>query len=195
MNSGLLFLWIAWILFIIVYFFMDKAKKRTFLITWILLIICSSKIYVTVSNINFSFAFFILFFGCFLIYFDVVKQVFHLAIGLTVMVAYASILIWEQEAPIWLLFPRMIFIPCIIVGITYFLCTEHTNRLAVVVIGLCGGELLYALILYSYNLPYIIGAMYFFDTLCVTVLFTTFLNFCMQMKRYLLAKLRGHYPF
>ncbi|MFS0672686.1 hypothetical protein AB1K81_05730 [Ornithinibacillus sp. 179-J 7C1 HS] len=87
----------------------------------------------------------------------------------TIMIGYASLLIWETNAPVWIFMPRLLIIPIICVLLTVILTKRFISRITISLIGLCSGEFLYSLLLTNYSITKTIGGLMFLDTLFVVL--------------------------
>ncbi|MUK87256.1 hypothetical protein GMD78_02420 [Ornithinibacillus sp. L9] len=165
--DGIYFYWFSWIIWVVVTFFMNKTKKRTFISCWILLSITTSNVYVTVYQYDMSLTFVSILMGGFFLFSYIPRTTYHLFCAFTMMIGYSSILIWEGQAPIWLFMPRYILIPLIAILMVCLLAKGLYPRIAIILVGICSGELLYCHMLSDYYISKVIGEMVFFDTLLI----------------------------
>nr|WP_138918998.1 hypothetical protein [Ornithinibacillus scapharcae] len=105
----------------------------------------------------------------------------------TVMIGYSSMLIWETNAPVWLFMPRLIIIPLLCVFLTIMVSKQYYNRLANCIIGLCGGEFVYGLLLSNYTISKTIGDAMFLDTLFITLLLLGIIEILQRGKEKIIA--------
>lgn len=169
MSSGLVFYWLSWIFFVSVLFFMKYDKHQWFLMYWILTIISTSNMYISMTVLDFSIAYIVLFLGSIMFLLQANHRIFHFFVSFTVAIAYASFLVWEHETPLLLIFPKYLVLPAFIVLIAIFLTNEYKNRCFVSLVGACGGELLYHISLMAYTYDYTMGNDMFFDQ-CVIII-------------------------
>ncbi|MEN1969141.1 hypothetical protein WMZ97_13830 [Lentibacillus sp. N15] len=175
MSDGLIFLWFAWILWIIVTFFMKKGSRRTFFACIILLLICGSNASWAISGYQVTPSFVILLAS--LIFFHGVAQSLYLLFAsFTICLGYTGILFWEQITPIWMFLPRYVLIPLILIILVSTITNRMDYKLAVGLIGITFGEIYYSLILASYSIQETIGDMAFFDMIFVYLMFLTILE-------------------
>lgn len=183
LSYGLIFYWISWLLWIIVTFFMKKGLPRTILACWILGTIIFSNIYFTVDKYNILVSFSILLIGISLVYTKLPNQLYHLFSTFTIIVGYAAILIWKSNTPLWLFMPEYFLVPLGNSLLIFFLINGLYNRLITGIFGITLGELFYSFILSSYNIENVIGDMYFFDNLYITILILFFLSIIQKGNR------------
>ncbi|TXL67867.1 hypothetical protein FHP05_02265 [Cerasibacillus terrae] len=169
MTSGLMFYWLGWIFWVISYFFIKQNKEQQFFSFWILIIIGTSNIFISIGFLDFSIAYFILFFGSFLLLLQNLDMFYHLFVSFTIMVGYASYLIWENEAPFLSIFPRLFLLSALIVSMSSFLTQGLKSRCIVAIVGVCGGELLYYLFLLHYQAHSTMGSLVFLDTTIIII--------------------------
>lgn len=121
------------------------------------------------------------------------KPIYHVFTSFTIMVGYTATLIWEGNAQIWLLVPRM-FLISIFIGLLAILLTKGPrNQLVSAILGVCTGELSYNSILSMYNLQRVVGEMAFLDHLFITILFILCFNI-FRKKQVALFPRTNYYP-
>ncbi|GEN31823.1 hypothetical protein HNQ35_000579 [Cerasibacillus quisquiliarum] len=173
MSSGLMFYWLSWMFFVYVLFFMKYDKHQWFLMYWILIIMSTSNMYMTLTVLKFSIAYIVLFIGSIMFLLQTNHRLFHFFSSFTLAIAYASFLVWEHETPLLLFFPKYLVLPSFIVLIAIFLMNEFKNRCFVSLVGACGGELLYHISLMAYTDDYTMGHDIFFDLCAIIITFLT----------------------
>lgn len=176
MASGVIFYWFSWILLVIVTFLMQKKRIRTLLACWLFISIICSNFYVTVERFHVSITFLILFLGSILLLVRLPHLIYHLFSSFTITIGYAAIHLWEMNAPVWIVFPRLVTMSLILGLMTIILVKDFYGRLAICIFGTVCGELIYSLILSSYGMSTAIGRLIFFDCILSVVLILIFLN-------------------
>lgn len=83
------------------------------------------------------------------------------------MVLYMAIMVWQNYLPIWMIFSKTYIFPFIIVFITVFIAKGFYNRVAITLLGISSGELMYGFILSSYSITESIGGFVFFDSVMI----------------------------
>lgn len=130
---------------------------------WTLLAIAFANLYMNVAEFGISVTFLVLFAGGFMLLSQLPNKIYHLFAALVIMIAYDSILMWEHEVPIWLIVPRPLFFTVCMLALLLVMIYEFRNRLAVIITGVCAAELFYAVMMFSYQIPYTAGSKYFLD--------------------------------
>src|SRR5690625_2280434 len=171
MYEQFLFYWLLWILFILVYFFMDKGKKRSFFISLILILIICSNVSLKYSDLVISLSFLLILAVSIFFYVSNPLTLYKTIVAFILMLGYVSLLIWEKITPIWFFMPSFFIIPVLSVLITIILVREFYEQIAVALVGITFGQLIYELILISYNLHNVIGETIFFIHTCFVILF------------------------
>jgi|SRR5690625_1560702 len=177
MYEQFLFYWFIWIIFIIVAFFMEKGKHRSFLLFWILSILLFSSFTVQINELKINSAVIILIIGAIIFYVQCnLKFLFFLA-TFNVMICYVALLIWEKITPIWFFMPSYMQIPFMMVIMITIVLDIFYEQIAVTLLGFTLGQLLFELILFAYGLNDIVGAEIYFIHLSVIVLFLITLRY------------------
>ncbi|RDW22034.1 YphA family membrane protein [Oceanobacillus chungangensis] len=176
MESGILFYWFSWILWIIATFILEKNRLRTFMAGWILLSITGTYVNLEIINQTFSLAFIILFGGSTVLLARNEKLLYHTFSALTLTIGFASFRIWEVLSPMLKFLPSGLLITLLFSLLTCILTRNYYSRLSVCILGMLTGEMIYQLTLSYYGFNEVIGELFFFDHLLSTVLFITFLE-------------------
>lgn len=180
--DGLFFYWICWIFWILATFIMPKNATRTKLAIWILVTIGVSKIYLTIDSLDLSCSYISILIGGFLLLASQKNKGLQIFSAFTIMVGFSSMLIWETNAPVWLFMPRLIIIPILCVLLTMMVSKTFVNRLTNCIIGLCGGEFVYGLLLSNYTISKVIGEALFLDTLFIALLLLSAIEVIQRAK-------------
>src|SRR5699024_3162262 len=128
MGNGLLFFYLAWIIWIIITFILPKPKTRTVFAVFILLCLCFTTHYIEFC-LPVSATFFILLSGLVYYLFKRPKTTYYFICTFTIATGYAAMLLWEANTTIWLFMSRDILIPGSIVCLSIFLTNGRYNRL------------------------------------------------------------------
>src|SRR5699024_9384793 len=115
MFEQFLMYWLLWLLFIIIFFFMEKSKKRTMFTFWLLFIIMFSSTYM---NINISKVFFLMIIIIFCVFIYLSEALFSflpLFKAFTIMIFYCGLLLWQVVAPVWFFLSGYFMIPVLVV--------------------------------------------------------------------------------
>ncbi|MEC5422449.1 hypothetical protein QGM71_02950 [Virgibacillus sp. C22-A2] len=155
---------------------MKKTKKRLFFACWILLSISFSRFYITLESYSISVAFLIILGGSIILLIKLPNLMYHLISSYTITIGYAAILMWEKNAPVWMILPRHIQIPLILTLTIILLEKSLYGRLSICLLGVCGGEMIYSLTLFGYGFQESIGEMHFFDSLFFIIVILAILD-------------------
>lgn len=105
----------------------------------------------------------------------------------TLMICYVALLMWEKIAPIWYIVSSTILIPFLISFIIILLVNALLEQIAIALVGLSIGQLVFGLILMSYQLHHVVAETHFFINLNISILFIIafhlFRNTLFQMKQ------------
>lgn len=176
MFDTFLYYWLLWIIFIMIAFFMENSRKRLFFLIWILTIMISSPYYITLFTIRISIAFCFLIIGAIIFFALKTNKIYHFFATFTCMLVYISLLIWENVSPVWYFMPSYIMIPFVVVVIILFIVRPFYDRLSISFIGISLGQLIYELILISYNLYDVIDNDTVVIYMSIVVFFITMMN-------------------
>jgi len=183
MYEHFLYFWLTWILFINVYFFMEKSKKRSFFMGWILLILICTNEWIQWNGISISLSFLFLLAGANIFYAINSYTMLRLLATFSVMISYASLLIWEKITPVWFFMPSYFMNPILTAILIIFLVDGLYARLQIALAGVAFGQLVYELILISYRLHHVIGETALFIHISLVLLFLILMHFiqlCLQ---------------
>ncbi|MDY0396552.1 hypothetical protein RWE15_22380 [Virgibacillus halophilus] len=92
----------------------------------------------------------------------------------------------------WLIMPKSLFLPLIIVTIILYVAKGLMKRVAIAVVGVCGGDLFYGVMLSSYHIPYTAGSKAFLDDFVVIVAVIICLQILHEMYSYGMKLLHKH---
>jgi len=186
MTEGVLFYWFCWIFCVITLFFLEKNKARTFFSFWILISIICSNQYIKIDYYySVSLTFIILYIGSLVIFSKLSNKIYHFIASFTMMIGYVGLLLFEKNSPIWLIGPRMLLISVITSVLISFLSKNFYSRLAIGLVGMCSGEILYSIILVNYHMPKPIGEFVFLDTVLLTLFILFILKQFQHVKEWI----------
>lgn len=194
MADGLIFYWFSWILWIIITFIMNKGCRRTKFACWLLIGLLCSNTYFSFEDYNISLSFLFLFSGGILLQAKLPGLQYTVFLSLTVMIGYTAVLLWEFLAPVWIILPRFILIPLLLFITLCFLADNIYHRLTAGLTGVCGGEIIYNIIMSSYHFRAEIGDSAFFDQLITLIVLIVCWNFLGNAKRKLFRRSPRSHP-
>lgn len=177
MYEEFLYYWLIWIIFIIVYFFMKNGMKRSLFLFWILLTIIATNIFININSTSVSMAFILLLCGAIIFYVTNSFSIYKMIATFSIMIGYVSLLMWKKITPIWFFMPSYFMIPVLSVVVITFLLHDHYAQITAALVGITFGQLIYELIIISYQLNTIIGERVFFIHISITILFLILIQF------------------
>ncbi|GGE38639.1 hypothetical protein GCM10011391_16810 [Pullulanibacillus camelliae] len=167
--DGILFYWLSWCGWVTVFFLMKKGRERTFLAINLLMVISLSQQHITIfhEQINIAFLYVLLLAFFFLKRLTVMVLLYQMMCFMIIGMAYflENLYLLIDPAILLLISPWMLCIPLFF--ICQFLAKGFRQRVSAAIIGMCLGELLYALALEP--LEHRIGGPEFLDHFALTV--------------------------
>ena len=177
MNEEFLFYWLMWIIFIIVYFFMDTGRKRTLFLYWILITIITTNMSLNINGVSVSIAFLCFLLSVIIFYVTDVFSIYKMIATFPIMIGYVSLLMWKKITPIWFFMPSYFMIPVLSVVVISFLLQKQYEQITAALVGITFGQLIYEMIVMSYRLNNIIGEHIFFIHISITILLLIIIHF------------------
>ncbi len=177
MNEEFLFYWLMWIIFIIVYFFMDTGRKRTLFLFWILITIITTNMSLNINGVSVSIAFLCFLLSVIIFYVTDVFSIYKMIATFPIMIGYVSLLMWKKITPIWFFMPSYFMIPVLSVVVVSFLLPKQYEQITAALVGITFGQLIYEMIVISYRLNNIIGEHTFFIHISITILLLIIIQF------------------
>ncbi|WP_407268711.1 hypothetical protein [Radiobacillus sp. PE A8.2] len=165
--TGILFYWIAWMLWVITTFLMRKSFKRTFLAAGILITILSSQLVLDFNGVKVNVSIAIIFIWTIIALAKQSDWFLSIFRCLCIVFGYIGILFWEQITPVWMIASRELILPLVGLVALWVLSSSNHERVVIWCMGTTTGEVLHSFILQSYGFQEVIGDMAFFDTLFV----------------------------
>lgn len=184
--EGIYFYWFSWISWVITSFFMKKCRERTALSFFILfMIMVSGKTYhITGYSIHAPFVLLLFFSLVFMTKTKGFLLLYYLICSLIISIGYVCFHLFELFDPIWLIFDRKWMLSFVILYLILMLVKDPSQRLAIAMIGVSNGELLYSLILKQFFPEIEIGNFIFLDAVSFIILFISFWNLFEKMARF-----------
>lgn len=170
MFEEFLMYWLLWLLFVVIFFFMEQGVKRTVLTTWLLLIIGCSSIYIDMNHMQFSLSMMLIIFGAVIYLVENSFSFLKLYKTFIIMIFYSAILFWQLVAPVWFFLSGYFLIPVLIVFMVIILSRRLIEVYAYLILGISLGQFLFDMILNVYQLHHEIGNTAFFIQVTLSVL-------------------------
>ncbi|QNF30688.1 YphA family membrane protein [Metabacillus elymi] len=167
--EGIFFYWLMWLAWVVTTFFMKKGKARIKLAIFIMLNIIISEFYMIIGDfyVRVSLLLFLL-----LGYYLAVKHkkqriVSFYMTTLTLMFAYAGILLFRIYDPVWFLFDYRLIVSVAVSLLAIYLGKQTVQKYALYIISVCQGEFLYWFILGKFHKGLTIGTAAFLDMIVI----------------------------
>ncbi|MDC2865946.1 MULTISPECIES: YphA family membrane protein [unclassified Bacillus (in: firmicutes)] len=176
MEGGYFYL-LAWMGWVITTFFLKKDTVRFKISAVILLFIICSQTVISFAFITISVNAFLLagisFIG--IAAYSVWKKVYTILCALIIAMLYASFSLIELYDPIWIVVDRTWMLSSILVYTSVLLHRDRLLRIWGLYVGALQGELFVAFILKTFNFPYQLGSLQFFNMIAVSTMFCSLL--------------------
>src|SRR5699024_4650448 len=136
MFEQFLMYWLLWLLYIIIFFFMVKIKKRTMLTIRLLFIITLYSTYTNIHIVYVSLSLIIIIFCAFIYLCDAPFSFLPLFKAFTIMIFYCGLLLWQVVAPVWFFLSGYFMIPVLVVFLLILLSRRLQNVYAYTLLGI-----------------------------------------------------------
>lgn len=169
--DGLYFLYINWMLWVVVYFFLSKVKKRLWISSSLLLLIITSSFDVQISEVTISLANLLIIVGSFIIIAIHSRQ--HIrttCLALSVCIGYVGALMWEMVSPVWIFAPRFLIYSVLACMLMLLISQSMWLRIAIWGLGSSVGEIVYSLLLMDYGFQDPVGDPAYLDIFSLVIL-------------------------
>jgi len=190
-KEQFIYFWVLWLLVIIVFFFIENRSLRTISLGSIFLLIICTDVTITLEpfiiyvNILILIAYALFFYG------RITRSIYPLLCTFICAIFYSGIRLWEKTTPVVFIFPSYILIPLIVTLILSFLSASFSERLAIALVSVTKGYMIYTFILFSYHIHHEFGELTLFIHLAVVVLLLLAVNLVKRFisyVRYVYAK-------
>ncbi|MBS4217295.1 hypothetical protein KHA96_03090 [Bacillus sp. FJAT-49711] len=170
---GMIFLLIAWMIWIYSTFMMDKKSTYRWPIALFALL------FIILKSFSIRFYFFhisgpsilILIICYFLASKLSFKKQLHLLFSVfTLMLGYAGFLLFEMYDPIWMFMDRVVLISFTLFIFGYVLYSSSIlTRILLICLGTLQGDIVFASYLSKWDMPYLIGSMEYLDIISIII--------------------------
>ncbi|MFN7252186.1 MAG: hypothetical protein ACK4M9_15500 [Anaerobacillus sp.] len=170
--EGIYFYWIFWIGWIYCTFMLDKTRKRIAVTVAILFLIIFSTRHVIINDIIVNCSTLL---GLLIGYYFISKShfttiLYYLSISLILTCSYVSFRLFQLYDPVWVMFNPTIKLAAILILLTLVLIREHQIRIALLLITVAQGEIIYSLFLNSIvGNVVVIGHLESLDIVAITI--------------------------
>ncbi|WP_440603190.1 YphA family membrane protein [Bacillus sp. GB_SG_008] len=175
--EGSYFYFLAWMGWIVATFFLKKDTFRLCVSAAILIFISCSQTVISISSFTISVNALLLggisFVG--IAVYAVWKKIYTLLCALIIAMLYTSFSLIELYDPIWIVINRTWMLSGILVYTSILLHRDRLLRIWGLYVGALQGELFVAFVLKSFNFPYQLGSLQFFNMIAVSTMFFSLL--------------------
>ncbi len=193
--EGIYFYWFIWIAWIYTTFMMDKTRTRLIVALVLLfsIILSNKEIPLFSLTVNATILFYLL-----ASYFIVSQKkwrkiIYYVCVSLILTSSYVTFKLFQIFDPVWVMFHPTFKLSLILLLLTLTLVKEQMLRVALVVITVTQGEIIYTLFLNSLVTDFGIGKLESLDIIAITVGFTyiwySFENFVKWLDLFVKQKL------
>lgn len=192
MNGQFLFYWLSWFMVIIVYFFVQRSYIRDYFLYTLFLIMLLIHVYIPLfGHMYVTGSFIVLCISALFYFIRLQLSYYDIFVTITVIFCYLGLLLWEKVAPIWFVMNPVMMIPLIVCTLILILVTSFPKRIAISLLGLAIGHLLFGYILLEYGLSERQGGHPFFILVFIHILM---LIIC-HIVTLLLQRMKTYIPY
>ncbi|MEK3886019.1 YphA family membrane protein [Bacillus sp. FSL K6-3431] len=170
--DGLVTLFLLWSVWIYATFIMDKREENRLSVAVLaLLLIITTPLLIPAFSVTISCSIFILLLINYYIAskLPLLKKTYLVFSVIALMFGYSGFQLLEMYDPIWVFFDRRVFLSIIFLFFSYLIYPLSLKwRFILICLGSIHGEILFAIIISRWNMPYLIGTAVYFDIICVT---------------------------
>jgi hypothetical protein len=169
--EGLWFYWVGWIVWVITTFFMKKGKMRNWLAFLVLMLLNTAHLNLNIMSQEVTIGFLLLICLSYIASARLkVKTLVYIVICTIILcLAYVSFHLFSLYDPVWVVFNPKLMVGILLTYLVIILTRDLGNRFLLFTIGACHGEVVYQIILSTYQFPYTIGSLSFFDIVAVGI--------------------------
>ncbi|MBS2969427.1 hypothetical protein J9317_11695 [Metabacillus sp. KIGAM252] len=163
--QGILFYWVSWALWIACTFLMNKSNLRTFFSFFLLLLIISAGLYISLPAGEMGAAFLMLYIGCSgaAAYRRLHRSLRFMVSALGITAGYTGIKLMQLFDPVWFTISPFFVLFMIIFIAAGLLGKSFPEKVCLFLIGICNGEMLYEYIILPVSGALSIGQETFLD--------------------------------
>ncbi|MEH7454869.1 YphA family membrane protein [Gottfriedia acidiceleris] len=177
--QGSLFIITSWIIVLFLLFYRDRTKKNFLYLAGLLILIsCSAYTIDLISiEINFSYIIIIFIISYFISLLNLIEQIGHFFKGLIIGMTYSVVTLLSIYDPASFFIDEMIISSFLVILLSFFLSKSYYDKIRYITIGLVQGDIFNYFTFKSINFKYIIGDLNWFDTLFMSILLLSAIQF------------------
>lgn len=167
-----IFYWLAWILWVVIFFFDQGKNRRYYQSLGLLILIIFSNYYVSIYGVRILVpTFYCLLLGFFLFSF-IKRRISDFFVMVSLCFCYAGLKIWEIFNPLWIfLAPSVFWVGAGTILLFLFTRKDENARISIWLISTSFGQILCGIIQISYGFPKQIGDYHYLISIVLFLLF------------------------
>ncbi|WP_129688704.1 hypothetical protein [Gottfriedia acidiceleris] len=177
--QGSLFIITSWIIVLFLLLYRDRTKKNFLYLSGVLILISCSAYTIDLFSIEINFSYIIIIFiiSYFISLLILIEQIAHFFKGLIIGMTYSVVTLLSIYDPASFFINEMIISSFLVILLTFFLSKSYYDKMRYITIGLVQGEIFNYITFKSINFKYIIGDLNWFDTLFMSILILSAIQF------------------
>ncbi|GAA0481201.1 hypothetical protein GCM10008986_02310 [Salinibacillus aidingensis] len=168
-----IFYWLAWVLWIIVYFFDFDSRRRFCYSSFILGCMITSTTYISYSGLEIHVPLIMNCITGFILLAKSKGKFIRVSIAISLSFAYSGLKLWALFNPLWLFLSSSIIMALICILEFYIFVDDLQSQLAIALISTSAGQLLFTFVRLSYGFTVSIGDLaYLTDVVFIMITLT-----------------------
>ncbi|QHS22598.1 hypothetical protein GWK91_06385 [Virgibacillus sp. MSP4-1] len=168
-----IFYWLAWVLWIIVYFFDFDLRRRFCNSSFVLGCMITSTTYISYSGLEIHVPLIMNGLTGFILLAKLKGKFIPVSIAMSLSFAYSGLKLWELFNPLWLFLSSSIIMALICILVFYIFVDDLRSQLAIALISTSAGQLLFTFVRLSYGFAVSIGDLaYLTDVVFIMITLT-----------------------
>lgn len=177
--QGNLFIIASWIIVLILLIYRDRIKNNLLYLYGVLILISCSAYTIDVFSIEINISYIIIIFliSYIISLLNLIEQIAHFFKGLIIGMTYSVVTLLSVYDPASFFMNEMIISSFLVILLTFFLSKSYFDKMRYITIGLVQGEIFNYITFKSINFKYIMGDLNWFDTLLISILLLSAIQF------------------
>ncbi|PFH82102.1 hypothetical protein [Bacillus sp. AFS088145] len=177
--QGSLFIITSWIIVLFLLLYRDRTKKSFLYLAGVLILISCSAYTIDLFSIEINFSYIIIIFiiSYFISLLKLIEQIVHFFKGLIIGMTYSVVTLLSIYDPASFFINEMIISSFLVILLSFFLSKSYYDKIRYITIGLVQGDIFNYITFKSINFKYIIGDLNWFDTLFMSILLLSAIQF------------------
>ncbi|MEE6451848.1 hypothetical protein RAH41_14830 [Gottfriedia acidiceleris] len=177
--QGSLFIISSWIIVLFLLLYRDRNKKNFLYLAGLLILIGCSTYTIDLFSIEINFSYIIIIFiiSYFISLLNFIEQIVHFFKGLIIAMTYSVVTLLSIYDPASFFIDEMIISSFLAILLSFFLSKSYFDKIRYITIGLVQGDIFNYITFKSIHFNYIIGDLNWFDTLFISILLLSAIQF------------------